>query len=857
MTNLIAVCAAYYWEQDVQFKFTLLQKTAVRSLLSADFLSEAIGKAAWDISDLAPHSFSWSHMEDIFQRRLPFNEVEWVWHSAGEMPHFLSVSGEPSYDGDGTFIGYRGVMRDITPQLRRVENLRRFRMAMEASGDPITMVDRPTMRYIDFNDIVCKKSGYTREELLTMGPLDLLEDKSHAELEQEYDAVIAASPRGVTIESYAINKAGESYLYEMHRRAFCFEGRWVIVSTARDITARKQAEERAVRMGQMYAATSSANEAILHAKNPEDLYQKVCEAAIESGAIISAAVLLAVPGSEWAQIAAHAGAGAETLRSARISFADDKPEGRGMVGTSFRSQKVCIINDFHDDARMRTWAKHTHKEQAASGAAFALIRNNQSTGVLLLYSNAKHGFNDEIVQLFERMARNIAFALDNFDRERERLNAVIALQASEQKYRTTLENIEDAFYEVDLAGNLRDCNDALCRMFECQRAAIIGTHYTINIVPVDYQYVFSMFNEVFRTGIPKNGVDWKVRSNKGETLFMEGSINVVTDMTGQVTGFRGMLRDVTARRTMETALRASEERFRALTELSSDWYWEQDGVLQFLHVNGDVLAKTGIPADTFLGHALWELPFEETFPGQWHQLQRLQKDGRAFSEMTWRVKTQEGMVRYVSISGVPIFTPDGALTGYRGIGKDVTDRKEHEQRIEHLASHDMLTGLPNRMMFTQMLTQSVQQARRYDRHFALMFIDLDHFKAVNDTFGHAAGDALLRETARRLSDNVRASDVVARLSGDEFVVIIQEPGSRAQLEAIAQKILTAFRSPISLGGNTHIVTASVGISSYPADGQDEEALLRHADAAMYRVKHSTKNSFHFHLPQNPVLQTAS
>lgn len=729
MNKLIALCADFYWELDTQCRFVQFRSTGTDAGLSAGAMQEALGKAPWDVSGLIPKSTGWAQLQDIVARRASFQDIEWHWTADPAAACMTSVCGEPVFDDCGLFVGYRGLMRDITEKKRLEEQYRRFRVAMDASGDPILLVDREAMRFVDMNETAVKATGYTRDELLAMGPQDLLL-ADRAAIEREFDEVIAAGCCGAAHEGIGRNRSGETKQFEMQRRAIRFDDRWIIVSTSRDITSRKQAKKVAVRLGQMYAAINGTNEAILRARTPEELYRQVCEVAVRGGTIDNASILLPDPESDWARIAAVAGEGVDTLRSVRISFSEDRPEGQGLTGTAFRSRKACVVHDIVSDPRTRLWSDAHGKEHTAAGTAIPLVRNGQSIGVLLLYSRDREAFDEEILQLLERMARNIVFALDNFDREAERREAVDALRASEEKYRSILENIEEAYYEVDLKGTLTLCNEAFGRMFGYTLDEITGLNYSQYHRPEAVPHVFASFNEVYRTGATKKGIEWELLHKNGGGVLCEGSIHLVRDAGGEPVGFRGIMRDVTERRKMEVALRKSEERLR------------------------------------------------------------------------------------------------------------------------HLASHDMLTGLPNRMMFTEMLGQQVQQARRYGRRFALMFIDLDHFKAVNDSFGHAAGDLLLKETARRLRESVRASDFVARLAGDEFVVIVQEVGDMEQLRTIAEKVVTSLRCPMTLAGNEHRVTASVGICVFPDDGGDEEALLRHADAAMYQVKHGTKDSFKFYLQGN-------
>lgn len=173
------------------------------------------------------------------------------------------------------------------------------------------------------------------------------------------------------------------------------------------------------------------------------------------------------------------------------------------------------------------------------------------------------------------------------------------------------------------------------------------------------------------------------------------------------------------------------------------------------------------------------------------------------------------------------------------------ERVAHAQRVEYLAFHDNLTDLPNRAFFSRLLTQGMQQARRYDKKLTLLFLDLDRFKTINDSLGHEAGDDLLREVAKRLTESVRESDIVARLGGDEFVVMLPEVSASRQVTPVANKILTAVANPFTLVGQEFRITVSIGASIFPDDGEDEETLMKSADVAMYYAKEQGKNNFQF------------
>ncbi len=293
-------------------------------------------------------------------------------------------------------------------------------------------------------------------------------------------------------------------------------------------------------------------------------------------------------------------------------------------------------------------------------------------------------------------------------------------------------------------------------------------------------------------------------------------------------------------------LSEGESRFRDLTALSSDWYWEQDENLRFVNASSGIFQKLGRNPDDMVGKTRRELPGNVFSEEEWNAHQALLDARQPFYDFTFKRITPEGETRWVSLSGRPIFDARGTFKGYRGVGKDVTDSKFAEERIQYLAYHDDLTTLPNRSSFSRFLNHGIRHAHRHGTGLALLFIDLDRFKNINDTLGHASGDLLLREVGERLKQCVRQSDTVARLGGDEFVVLLEDLGEPDRVAVVARKILSDIAGPFDLFGQQIHITASVGISIYPEDGKDEQTLMKRADIAMYHAKQEGKNNYQFH-----------
>ncbi|SDG35936.1 MULTISPECIES: EAL domain-containing protein [unclassified Duganella] len=306
--------------------------------------------------------------------------------------------------------------------------------------------------------------------------------------------------------------------------------------------------------------------------------------------------------------------------------------------------------------------------------------------------------------------------------------------------------------------------------------------------------------------------------------------------------------DVAARKRTEEALQESEHRFRRLLALSSDWYWEQDEQFRFTNITGGFFDKGKQDPQLFLGKTRWE-SHPERWDNRWgREHQAALEAHMPFTNLEYSLTGLDGQTHWFTSSGEPVFDRSGKFRGYRGTGTEITERKEAEQRIQHIAHHDVLTGLPNRVLLQDRLAQAVAFANRSGRPLWVMLIDLDRFKFVNDSMGHKAGDLLLKTVAQRLQDSVRDSDTVARLSGDEFVAILTESPQQALSAEVAQRIMRAVTQPVMLEGKEFFVTCSIGVAVYGADGTSAQRLIEHADIAMYRAKKLGRNNTQFYEP---------
>lgn len=319
--------------------------------------------------------------------------------------------------------------------------------------------------------------------------------------------------------------------------------------------------------------------------------------------------------------------------------------------------------------------------------------------------------------------------------------------------------------------------------------------------------------------------------------------------------------DVTDYLATQDALRQSEARWRSLTQLSSDWYWECDAEFRVTRLEGNIRADLGISEDQLLGKRLWEMATVQVAPAALAAHRRRLNAHKVFHDFAIQNVRPEAAPFWASLSGEPIFDNAGSFVGYRGIARDITERKRAEARIEQLAFFDDLTGLPNRRLLLDRLGQVLAQCTRLSNQAALLFLDLDNFKDINDTLGHEWGDRLLIEVGQRLSEGLRASDTVARLGGDEFVVVLQGLSAQVleaaqEVEVVGLKILARLNQSYEIDGRSIHSTPSIGIALFDATSGTPQDLLKRADLAMYEAKAQGRNMLCFFDPQMQAVASA-
>lgn len=346
-------------------------------------------------------------------------------------------------------------------------------------------------------------------------------------------------------------------------------------------------------------------------------------------------------------------------------------------------------------------------------------------------------------------------------------------------------------------------------------------------------------SQFFVSGSQERSCEQELEQN-GQLLFVQVSFRRI--MTQQGVTVVAVLQDSTRQRNVEKALRLSEERYRTLVENQSDLVVKIDlnGRIEFASPSFSRLL--GVAEEELLGRRFSPLLDGERGADQLGLLlERCDQPEVCYEE--YMTQTDQGC-HWFGWSFKAVVEQDGP-GGFICIGRDITAQKQAEQNIQQLAYYDHLTGLPNRTLLQDRLLHALSLARRSDSKVAVLFLDLDRFKVVNDSMGHQAGDELLKQVAQRLRESIRDVDTVARQGGDEFVIVLNGIEQARQAAKVAAKIVTALAHPFVINGQSMYTGASIGIAVYPEDGGDVATLLKHADMAMYLSKESGRGKFKF------------
>ncbi|MCK9374464.1 MAG: EAL domain-containing protein [Sulfuricurvum sp.] len=430
--------------------------------------------------------------------------------------------------------------------------------------------------------------------------------------------------------------------------------------------------------------------------------------------------------------------------------------------------------------------------------------------------------------------------------ELEKLNAKLEekiqertkeLRIQEEKFRTLAEHTPDLIVRIDRHRDIVYMNKSMENLFDIFSEELIGKPIS-ELDDISIGGLYSHFvNELFESG-KEIRTEFEIQTPHG-LIWIDSTFVPEYDEKGEIEYVLKVSSNITERKKAENELRKLTQAVEQSP--SSIIITDREGKIEY--VNTIFTETSGYLPGEAIGKNIEEIqtnPMEEkscdeildyvTGGHLWHrELMSHRKDGTESIE---------------SVKISPIYDTDGTITHCMVVKEDITEKKRAEERIHYLANFDILTGLPNRVQLEERLKYSIEIAKRHNGELAVMFLDIDHFKDINDTLGHHIGDMLLVEMAKRFQSILREEDAVSRLSGDEFVFMVSHTNLQGIIYVV-QKLLETIATPLTIELNELMVTASIGIAIYPMDGSDNETLTKNADAAMYQAKQDGRNSYRF------------
>ena len=857
----------WYWEQDAELRFTRVQVRSGDPVEQA-LAERIIGKRRWETG--IEIEGGWDEHRAVLEARQPFRDVL-MWRELDDGGRrYVLTSGEPVFDPRGQFTGYRGVGKDVTAQ-KRIERLlkleHRITRRLAENVPPQEALGRALQALCETENWDCaamwkldERGGVLRQYAYWFNPADdgasrFIGESAALAVERGAGLVGKVWQTGEPLWA-ADARADSSGLVAATLFPIWIGGQ---VTAVLDVTSRRmrpphkrlhQALHVIAAMIGQYLERTAAEQAV---RESEARFRSLT--ALSSDWYWEQDAEYRFTRLEGRQVAG----GDESLRARLIGM---KRWESGLLtiegGWDAHRALLDARKPFHDVQMWRELPDGSQRYMTISGEPI-FDAGGQFTGYRGIGRETTMAKRNELLL---RLEHRVAGLLAAAEFSSSGLISVLRAVCEAENWAC------GRYFQLDEAGQLLRFQDGWSIADSGVRQFVERSR------SLTYPSGEGLVGKVLLSGEPIWSADGQVDPRVRERALYEGTgirgafsfaavsegrtIGVLSFSSPKLREPDQRLLDTSKvigsqvgqflqRKRAEESLRESEGRFRALTQLSSDFFWETDESHRFTQlVHGPNYPDVYMGRGAVLGKTSWELPAVSPDEAGWTQLRSTVDARLPVRDFEFARRVPDGTVRYFSVSGEPRYAPDGRFLGYRGVGRDITEIALARERISSLAYSDPLTGLANRTSLGPSLEQAVQRARRRNSKLALVFLDLDGFKQINDVHGHDAGDAVLIEVAARLRKHLRSSDLIARLGGDEFLVVLEEIHELAPVEIVSKKLLAEIGQPFRLAGPELQVTASIGISVLPDDAMDANALMKHADTAMYAAKQAGKNTLRFY-----------
>lgn len=441
---------------------------------------------------------------------------------------------------------------------------------------------------------------------------------------------------------------------------------------------------------------------------------------------------------------------------------------------------------------------------------------------------------------------------------RRQQNYYDSLLEEKERAVITLGSIGDAVITTDIKGNITFLNGIAEILTEYKNEEVQGKHIDSVIDLYNTKTgkkIITPISDVINKGITKlisNGT--KLVTRTGKEYILSDTAAAVISKEGEILGTVMVFQNDTERYAMEDALKKSESKYRSLVENVKQHYffyaYDTEEILTY--VSNSLTDVLGYSKEAFKTHYTKYLT-DDPMNKRAKEFREKAKKGKLQEPYNLSIYHYDGLVCYLEVVESPVFNSEGEVISIEGVARDITDNylaqkniKEQKELLAYRANHDALTDLPNRQLFLERLTQSIKYAQRFAEKVGVLFIDLDHFKEINDSLGHHVGDELLKRVSHKLQQQIRETDTLARLGGDEFIIILDTLDDTNIIIDIIKKLMDIMNQPILIEEKQLYITLSIGVSIYPDDGKMSEELLKNADAAMYNAKDNGRNTYCFY-----------
>ncbi len=654
-----------------------------------------------------------------------------------------------------------------------------------------------------------------------------------------------------------------------------------VVGGLSDVTLRLQSDRELARLSRAQRMLSACNEALIRAESEAALLRGVCRVSVDIGGYAMAWVGYAREDvGKTIDVAAHAGDDADFMQGIPLSWAEDGPNGRGPAARTVRSGEVVIVEDIAEDPSFQPWLADALASGFRGVACLPLRDKRRTFGFFYLYAPDVVQIGHDEIGLLQELANNLAFGIGNLraQQQQRRLHAAVlqvavavSTASGEAFFQQLAHHMAQAVAaRVGFIGRMHGREPPTVqslavvvdgRLGENVEFPLIGTpaemllhqpvYFSENLPPPSptMARVLGALRPAAYAGV-------RLENSSGELLGM--LVTLFDARPPDLEVVTSTLQIFAARAGAEIERQAQDRRLQRQASLLD---LAQDAIVVY-GMDGEVLFWSQ-GAERLYGWRAAEVRHD-------FRVDRLQHEPEAFAQALHDVRARgdwsgelvqvrrDGSTVTVGARWTLVRDELGAPESILAIATDITERKQAEREIQQLAFYDPLTRLPNRLLLMDRLRHALAAEHRSGRGGALLFIDLDNFKTLNDTLGHGMGDLLLQQVATRLRDSVRESDTVARLGGDEFVVMLEDLGQNdrdiaMKARQIGEKILSALSTPFQLAGNEHLSTSSIGVAPFHRHSGGVGELLKQADIAMYQAKAAGRNTLRFF---DPGLQAA-